>query len=98
MANTAPLPDHKTIADFRKNNGLAIREVCTRFVALCRTLGLLTQASVAIDGSNFKVIRPFAAWLLNAKVNNYEWVTAHSRLLMTRQALQLFRTLKAAPG
>ena len=44
-------PDHKTIADFRKDNGAAIRKVCTRFVALCRVMGLLTQASVAIDGS-----------------------------------------------
>ena len=50
------LNDHKTIADFRKDNGRAIRQVCARFVALCRTLGLLTQASVAIDGSKFKAV------------------------------------------
>ena len=37
-------PDHKTIADFRKDNGTAIRKVCARFVALCRMMGLLTQA------------------------------------------------------
>src|SRR4051794_39134435 len=49
-------PDHKTIADFRKENGRAIRQVCARFVALCRTMGLLTQASVAIDGSKFKAV------------------------------------------
>jgi transposase len=49
-------PDHKTIADFRKDNGSAIRQVCARFVALCRTMGLLTQASVAIDGSKFKAV------------------------------------------
>ena len=49
-------PDHKTIADFRKDNGRAIRQVCAQFVALCRTLGLLTQASVAIDGSKFKAV------------------------------------------
>src|ERR1700681_4736746 len=49
-------PDHKTIADFRKDNGRAIRQVCARFVALCRTMGLLTQASVAIDGSKFKAV------------------------------------------
>jgi transposase len=49
-------PDHKTIADFRKDNGRAIRQVCTRFVVLCRTMGLLTQASVAIDGSKFKAV------------------------------------------
>src|SRR5437762_12974319 len=50
------VPDHKTIADFRKDNGLAIRKVCARFVALCRELGLLTMASVAIDGSKFKAV------------------------------------------
>src|SRR6059058_192028 len=50
------VPDHKTIADFRKDNGLAIRKVCARFVALCRELGLLTIASVAIDGSKFKAV------------------------------------------
>ncbi len=49
-------PDHKTIADFRKDSGRAIRQVCARFVTLCRTLGLLTQASVAIDGSKFKAV------------------------------------------
>ena len=49
-------PDHKTIADFRKDSGLAIRQVCARFVPLCRTLGLLTQASVAIDGRKFKAV------------------------------------------
>ena len=48
------VPDHKTIADFRKDNGGAIRQVCARFVELCRAMGLLTQASVAIDGSKFK--------------------------------------------
>jgi transposase len=50
------VPDHKTIADFRKDNGTAIRKVCARFIALCRTIGLLTQASVAIDGSKFKAV------------------------------------------
>jgi transposase len=50
------VPDHKTIADFRKDNGPAIRKVCARFVALCRELGLLTIASVAIDGSKFKAV------------------------------------------
>ena len=49
-------PDHKTIADFRKDNGHAIRQVCARFVELCRTMGLLTAASVAIDGSKFKAV------------------------------------------
>ena len=50
------VPDHKTIADFRKDNGRAIRQVCGRFVELCRAMGLLTEASVAIDGSKFKAV------------------------------------------
>ena len=50
------VPDHKTIADFRKDNGAAIRKVCARFIELCREMGLLTKASVAIDGSKFKAV------------------------------------------
>lgn len=49
-------PDHKTIADFRKDDGPAIRKVCARFVELCRRIGLLSAASVAIDGSKFKAV------------------------------------------
>jgi transposase len=49
-------PDFKTIADFRKDNGKAIREVCRTFVELCRKLDLLSAASVAIDGSKFKAV------------------------------------------
>ena len=49
-------PDHKTIADFRKDSGGAIRQVCVQFTELCRLMGLLTQASVAIDGSKFKAV------------------------------------------
>jgi len=50
------VPDDKVIADFRKDNGRAIRKVCARFVELCREMGLLTKASVAIDGSKFKAV------------------------------------------
>ena len=49
-------PDFKTIADFRKDNGPAIRAVCRQFVELCRQLGLFTRAVVAIDGSKFKAV------------------------------------------
>src|ERR1700681_4883728 len=56
-------PDHKTIADFRKDNGPAIRKVCAQFVALCRQMGLLAKASVAIDGSKFKAV--------NSRDNNF---------------------------
>jgi transposase len=49
-------PDFKTIADFRRDNGPAIRKVCSRFVTLCRNLKLFSEAIVAIDGSKFKAV------------------------------------------
>ena len=49
-------PDFKTIADFRKDNGKAIRGVCREFVLLCRRLDLFSDAMVAIDGSKFKAV------------------------------------------
>ena len=49
-------PDHKTIADFRRDNGPGIKKVCAQFVEVCRKLGLLAKASVAIDGSKFKAV------------------------------------------
>lgn len=49
-------PDFKTIADFRHDNGKGLRNVCKRFVALCRQLNLFSQAVVAIDGSKFKAV------------------------------------------
>lgn len=50
------VPDFKTIADFRKDNGEAIRLVCREFVMLCRKLKLFSEAFVAIDGSKFKAV------------------------------------------
>ena len=50
------MPDFKTITEFRRNNGSAIRAVCTQFVTLCRRLNLFTKAIVAIDGSKFKAV------------------------------------------
>src|SRR6202166_3249046 len=49
-------PDFKTIADFRKDNGPAIRAACRRFIALCRRLELFAHAVAAIDGSRFKAV------------------------------------------
>jgi len=49
-------PDFKTIADFRKDNGPAIRAACRQFVALCRRLDLFVHAVAAIDGSKFKAV------------------------------------------
>ena len=49
-------PDFKTIANFRKDNGRGIREVCKQFVTVCRKLNLLSQSTVVIDGSKFKAV------------------------------------------
>ena len=49
-------PDFKTIADFRRDNGAAIRAACARFLVLCRQFNLFTRAVVAIDGSKFKAV------------------------------------------
>src|SRR6202162_1126390 len=49
-------PDFKTIADFRKDNGPAIRATCRQFIVLCRQLDLFSEAIVAIDGSKFKAV------------------------------------------
>ena len=49
-------PDFKTISDFRKDNGPAIRKVCQQFVTLCRNMDLLDADVVAIDGSRFKAL------------------------------------------
>src|SRR2546421_10150299 len=50
------VPDHKTIADFLKDNSEAIRKVCARFIVLCRGLGLFGEVSIAVDGSKFKAV------------------------------------------
>ncbi len=62
------IPDHKTIADFRKDNGAAIRKVCAQFVSLCRQLGLFAEASVAIDGSKFKAVNARGRNFTRAKI------------------------------
>jgi transposase len=49
-------PDFKTIADFRRDNGKAISNVCRQFIVLCRNLDLFSKSIVAIDGSKFKAV------------------------------------------
>src|SRR5436305_13179779 len=72
-------PDHKTIADFRKDNGPAIKKVCAQFVALCRKVGLLAKASVAIDGSKFKAV--------NSRDNNFTKGTMEPRLAQNEERI-----------
>lgn len=69
-------PDFKTIADFRKDNGPAIRSACRQFVELCRKLDLFTLQVAAIDGSKFKAVnardRNFTAAKLKARMDQVE--------------------------
>lgn len=62
-------PDFKTIADFRRDNSAGIRNVCRRFVQLCRDLKLFSQALVAIDGSKFKAVNSRDCNFTNGKID-----------------------------
>jgi len=62
------MPDFKTIANFRKDNGAPIRGVCRQFVVLCRGLNLFSDALVAIDGSKFKAVNNRDRNFTNAKM------------------------------
>jgi transposase len=69
-------PDHKTISNFHRSNGKAIRQVCARFIGLCRQLDLFSGALVAIDGSKFKAVnnrdKNFTPAKLNRRVEEIE--------------------------
>src|SRR5450755_110971 len=73
------MPDFKTIADFRKDNGEAIRKVCREFVVLCRRLELFSETSVAIDGSKFKAV--------NARDRNFTQAKMKRRLEQIDQSI-----------
>ncbi len=70
------VPDHKTIADFRKDNGPAIRKTCAKFVELCRRIGVLSAGTVAIDGSKMKAVnhrdRNFTAGKVQLRISHLE--------------------------
>lgn len=69
-------PDFKTIADFRRDNGKAIRNVCRQFIVLCRNLDLFADSIIAIDGSKFKAVnnrdRNFTSAKLKARLDQID--------------------------
>lgn len=77
-------PDFKTIADFRRDNGEAIRNVCREFIVLCRRLKLFTQAIVAIDGSKFKAV--------NAHDRNFTRAKLEKRVQQIDQCIERYLT------
>jgi len=76
------MPDFKTIADFRKDNGNAIRSVCREFVVLCRNLNLFADAVVAIDGSKFKAV--------NAREKNFTQAKMKRRLKQVEESIDRY--------
>ena len=79
------VPDHKTIADFRKDNGPALRKVCAQFVVLCREMGLLTTASVAVDGSKFKAV--------NNRDKNFTRAKMERRMAQIEESVARYRAM-----
>ena len=77
-------PDFKTIADFRRDNGAAIRSVCREFIVLCRRLNLFSQAIVAIDGSKFKAV--------NAHNRNFTHGKLEKRMQQIDQCIERYLT------
>jgi len=77
-------PDFKTIADFRHDNGEGIRNVCRRFVQLCRDLKLFTQAIVAVDSSKFKAV--------NSRDRNFTPGKVDKRQEQIEQSIQRYLT------
>ena len=75
-------PDFKTIADFRKDNGEAIRLVCREFVVLCRKLKMFTDAFVAVDGSKFKAV--------NTRDKNYSKAKMKRRLKQIEESIERY--------
>jgi len=75
-------PDFKTIADFRRDNGRGIRNVCRRFVVLCRDLKLFSQAIVAIDSSKFKAV--------NSRDRNFTPAKIDKRQQQIEQSIQRY--------
>jgi hypothetical protein len=77
----------KTIADFRRDSGVAIRNVCRRFVELCRGLKLLSSDMVAIDGSKFKAS--------NSRDRNYMTSKLDKRQQQIEESVQRYLDLIA---
>jgi transposase len=96
------MPDFKTIADFRKDNGPAIRAACRQFVLLCRKLGLLTEATVAVDGSKFKAVnnrdKNFTPYKLQKRIEQIEASIARYLAAMETADRHDDEVLKAKSG
>jgi transposase len=73
-------PDFKTIANFRHQNGAAVRKVCRQFIEMCRQLELFAHALVAIDGSKFKAV--------NSRDKNFTEAKLKRRIAMIEESIR----------
>jgi transposase len=78
------MPDHKTIANFRRDNGKAIRRVCRQFIVLCRALNLFAHSLVAIDGSKFKAV--------NNRDKNFTAAKMQRRMAAINESIERYLT------
>ncbi|MDB5825032.1 MAG: transposase [Herminiimonas sp.] len=78
-------PDFKTIANFRRDNGVGIRNVCRQFVLLCRNLDLFTQQLIAIDGSKFKAV--------NSRDRNFTKAKVRARLQQIEESIERYLSM-----
>ncbi len=88
VADGLPGAGLQTIADFRKDNGPAIRKVCREFIVVCGRAGLLAATTVAIDGSKFKAV--------NSRDRNFAQAKASKRLEKIEASIELFGPIRKA--
>ncbi len=65
-------PDFKTIADFRKNNSNALKNLFKEFISFCKNIDLIGGEIVAVDGSKFKAV--------NSKDKNFNKIKLEKKL------------------
>ena len=75
-------PDFKTIADFRRDNGPAIKKVCAQLVVICKNIGMFNNSALVIDGSKFKAV--------NSKDNNYTVAKLKARIQQTEERVSRY--------
>jgi transposase len=75
-------PDHKTIANFRKNNAKGVKSVFRDFLQLCKRLGLYGNELMAIDGSKFMAV--------NSLENNYNHEKLDDRIRRIDEKLEKY--------
>ena len=95
-------PDHKTIANFRKDNREAFKRVFLAFTALCRGLSLFGGELIAVDGSKFKAVnspkRNFTKNKLKKRLEEIDQKIEHYLQELDAQDAQDAQDVKQSPA